>query len=83
MKRKLGGRRAQPKRAPKETKADADDEGNTSFELPDSYFEEQKPGFKPAAKAQIVPKGDRQFPRITPEKDVPQASLAERVRKAR
>jgi hypothetical protein len=60
-----------------------DDEGNTLFELPDSYFDEYKPGFKPAAKEQIVTKGDRRFSPLTAEKDIPQVSLAERIRKAR
>jgi hypothetical protein len=60
-----------------------DDEGNTSFELPESSFEERKPGFTPATKARVVPKGDEEFPVITPEKDIPRESLAERIRKAR
>lgn len=66
-------------------KPNIDDEGNKPFPLPDSYFDELKPGFKAvtAAKEQIAAKGDRRFSRITAEKDIPQVSLAERIRKAR
>ena len=61
-----------------------DDEGDTSFELPNSYFEDHKPGLKPGGrKREAAGKGDHRFPRITKEKDVPQAPLARRIRRPR
>lgn len=57
-----------------------DDERDTSFGLPDSYFDDLKPGFKPAEKrGEAEPEGHHRFPRVAEEKDVPRAPLAERI----
>ena|SRR6266498_3142632 len=73
---KIGGRM-------KIIRLEIDDERDTSFELPDSYFETLKPGFIPAEKErkEDVSEGDYRFPRISDEKDVPQEPLARRLRK--
>jgi hypothetical protein len=64
---------------------ESDDARDTSFELPDSYFEDIKPGFeRPARKPKsAVLEGHHRFPRISAAKDVPQAPLAERIREPR
>ncbi len=59
-----------------------DEERDTALELPDLYFEDHKPGFKPTErKGKAAGKGDHHFPRITREKDVPQVPLARRIRR--
>jgi hypothetical protein len=62
-----------------------DDERDTSFELPDLFFEDLKPGFEPSEKKskKVTLEGHHRFPRISERKDVPQTPLAERIRKAR
>jgi hypothetical protein len=69
----------------KSKRLETDDERDTSFELPDSCFEDLKPGFKPAEKKpkKVAPEGHHRFPRISEGKDVPQTPLARRIRKAR
>lgn len=68
----------------KSKRLEPDDERDTSFELPDSYFEDLKPGFKPAEKKskEVALEGHHRFPRISERKDVPQRPLAARIRKA-
>ncbi len=59
------------------------DERNRSFESPDLKQEELKPGFKPAdQQPQAAPGDHHRFPHRRDKKDVPQESLAERIRKA-
>lgn len=69
----------------KSKRLETHDERDTSFELPDSFFEGLKPGFEPAGKRskEAALEGHHRFPRISERKDVPQTSLAERIRKAR
>ncbi|MDN5941382.1 MAG: hypothetical protein L0H94_05830 [Nitrospira sp.] len=61
-----------------------DDGRDTSLELPDSYFEDFKPGFKPAEKKrkEVAAEGHHRFPRVSKRKDVPQTPLAKRIRRA-
>jgi hypothetical protein len=69
----------------KSKRLEINDERDISFELPDSYFEDLKPGFRPAEKKRktVAPEGHHRFPRISERKNVPQTPLAERIRKAR
>lgn len=62
---------------------DRDDVRNTPFELPDSFYEALKPGFKRAEKAAKAAVDDEshRFPRVAAEKDVPKTSLATRIAK--
>lgn len=63
----------------KSKRQEIDDERDSSFGLPDAYFEALKPGFKPAEKkGRVELEGHHRFPRVTEEKDVPRAPLAER-----
>lgn len=55
------------------------DERDSSFGLPDSYFEDLKPGFRPAEKRRKAEPGHDRFPHISEEKDVPHEPLAERI----
>jgi len=65
------------------------DEENTSFELPDSILEDLKPGlsYEEASHGDATEEHshgaevDQRFPRRD-RKDIPQESLAERLRKA-
>ena len=67
----------------KPKKSGTDDERDGPFELPDTHFEDQKPGFKPAEKGQKedASEGHHRFPRVSADKDVPQEPLAHRIRK--
>ena len=62
---------------------EAGDERDTDFELPDSHFSRDKPGFKQAVKRRQVEPDHDVFPRVTARKDVPDVPLAERIRTRR
>ena len=58
------------------------DERNASFELPDSVLEDLRPGIDyREGKKEHTTEGHHRLPRRD-KKDVPQASLSERIRKA-
>jgi hypothetical protein len=59
-----------------------DDEGDTSFQLPEEFLEIHKPGFMPVEKwrKEDVSEGHHRFPR-SEDKEVPQEPLARRLRK--
>jgi hypothetical protein len=61
---------------------ESNDARNRSFESPELRLEDHKPGFKPAEQQQATAGGDHRFPRRREKKDVPQESLAERIRRA-
>jgi hypothetical protein len=55
------------------------DERNTRFELPESR-RDVTPGFDPDEEPSAVSEGHSRFPRRRREEDIPQESLAERIR---
>jgi hypothetical protein len=58
---------------------DAGDERNTRFELPEST-REVTPGFDPDDEPGALSEGQYRFPRRRKKEDIPQESLAERIR---
>jgi hypothetical protein len=56
------------------------DQDNTSFEMIGENVNHSKPGFESGKEATESREGEHRFPRRTGEHDVPQASLAERIR---
>jgi hypothetical protein len=61
-------------------RAEAGDERNTSFELPE-FRNDVTSGFDPEEEPSSVEEGDDRFPRRRSQEEIPQESLAERIRK--
>jgi hypothetical protein len=58
------------------------DERNTRFELPE-FRKDVTPGFESEGEPTSVAEGQYRFPRRRGQEDIPQESLAERIRKDR
>jgi len=58
------------------------DERNTRFELPE-FRKDVTPGFDPEEEPSSVAEGQYRFPRRRGQEEIPQESLAERIRKDR
>ena len=63
-------------------RSEVGDEKNTSFELPD-FRKEVTSGFDPGEEPSEVSEGHDRFPQRLKQEDIPQESLAERIRRDR
>jgi hypothetical protein len=63
-------------------RSEVGDERNTSFELPE-YTKEVTSGFDPGEEPSEVSEGHDRFPQRLKQEDIPQESLAERIRRDR
>ena len=61
-------------------RSEVGDERNTEFELPE-FRKDVTPGFDPEEEPSSVAEGDDRFPRRGSQEDIPQESLAERIRR--
>ena len=59
------------------------DQQNTPFEILESDVQHAKPGLDFGEERPQVGEGEHRFPRRSEEKDIPRASLADRIRSAR